>query len=121
MTEDVAYRNVWVLEFEHHGDHHSASFDHCSSVDCSDPTDRLIQDFGDYGNGGATAIPRNAISMGLSPFSYTFETSPAGERVFSMMNHELVHVIALDNSTKSDRFYHKLFCDQGVNYKPAVG
>jgi hypothetical protein len=69
----------------------------------------LIQDFGDFGNGGATAIPRNAISMGLSPFSYTFETSPAGERVFSMMNHELVHVIALDNATKSDRFYQKLF------------
>ena len=57
----------------------------------------LIQDFGDYGNGGATAIPVNAISMGLAPFSYAFETSPAGERVFSMMNHELVHVVALDN------------------------
>lgn len=69
----------------------------------------LIQDFGDFGNGGATAIPKNAISMGLSPFSYTFETSPAGERVSSMMNHELVHVIALDNSTRTDRFYHKLF------------
>lgn len=69
----------------------------------------LIQDFGDFGNGGATAIPKNAISMGLSPFSYTFETSPAGERVFSMMNHELVHVVALDNSTRKDRFYHKLF------------
>ncbi len=69
----------------------------------------LIQDFGDFGNGGATAIPRNAVSMGLSPFSYTFETSPAGERVFSMMNHELVHVIALDNAGKSDRFYQKLF------------
>ena len=39
----------------------------------------LIQDFGDYGNGGATAVPKNAISMGLSPFSYTFETSVAGE------------------------------------------
>lgn len=69
----------------------------------------LIQDFGDFGNGGATAIPKNAISMGLSPFSYTFETSPAGERIYSMMNHELVHVVALDNSSKTDRFYHKLF------------
>ena len=63
-----------------------------------EPTERislLIQDFGDYGNAGATAVPRNAISMGLSPFSYAFETSPAGERVFSMMNHELVHVVAV--------------------------
>lgn len=69
----------------------------------------LIQDFGDYGNGGATAVPKNAISMGLSPFSYTFETSPAGERVFSMMNHELVHVVALDNSSSTDRFFHNVF------------
>ncbi|HRJ28455.1 MAG TPA: hypothetical protein PLV21_06860 [Cyclobacteriaceae bacterium] len=77
-----------------------------------EPTEKitvLIQDFGDFGNGGATAVPRNAISMGLSPFSYTFETSPAGERVFSLMNHELVHVVALDNSGRTDRFYQKLF------------
>ncbi|MBX2954622.1 MAG: hypothetical protein KF846_00605 [Cyclobacteriaceae bacterium] len=77
-----------------------------------EPTEKitvLIQDFGDFGNGGATAVPRNAISMGLSPFSYTFETSPAGERVFSLMNHELVHVVALDNSGHTDRFYQKLF------------
>ncbi len=69
----------------------------------------LIQDFGDYGNAGATAVPRNAISMGLSPFSYAFENSPAGERVFSMMNHELVHVMALDHASDSDRFYRNLF------------
>ncbi len=77
-----------------------------------EPSERitvLIQDFGDYGNGGATAVPVNAVSMGLSPFSYAFETSPAGERVFSLMNHELVHVVALDNSTRADRFFHKLF------------
>jgi hypothetical protein len=54
----------------------------------------LIQDFGDYGNAGATGVPNNSISMGLSPFSYAFETNPAGERVFSMMNHELVQVLA---------------------------
>lgn len=69
----------------------------------------LIQDFGDYGNAGATAIPYNFISMGLSPFSYAFETSPAGERIFSMMNHELVHVVALDNAAKSDKFFQKTF------------
>lgn len=76
------------------------------------PTEKislLIQDFGDYGNAGATAVPKNAISMGLSPFSYAFETSPAGERVFTMMNHELVHVIALDNATKGDKFFRGMF------------
>jgi hypothetical protein len=69
----------------------------------------LIQDFGDYGNAGATAVPRNAVTMGLSPFSYTFETNPAGERVFSMMNHELVHVTALDNAASSDRRWKNIF------------
>ncbi|MBT8253775.1 MAG: hypothetical protein HKN00_01960 [Flavobacteriaceae bacterium] len=69
----------------------------------------LIQDFGDFGNAGATAVPKNAVSMGLSPFSYAFETNPAGERVFSMMNHELIHVVALDNAAPSDRFFRSLF------------
>ena len=69
----------------------------------------LIQDFGDYGNAGATGVPNNSISMGLSPFSYAFETNPAGERVFSMMNHELVHVVALDATSKGDRFWQKVF------------
>ena len=90
---------------------HSALAFHKKLFDYT-PTEKitvLIQDFGDYGNAGATAVPKNAISMGLSPFSYAFETSPAGERVFSMMNHELVHVVALDNSTKGDRFYQSLF------------
>ncbi len=84
---------------------HEALFDY-------QPTERislLIQDFGDYGNAGATAVPNNAISMGLSPFSYAFETSPAGERVFTMMNHELVHVVALDNATATDKFYRGMF------------
>ena len=69
----------------------------------------LIQDFGDYGNAGATAVPTNAVSMGLSPFSCAFETNPAGERVFTMMNHELIHVVALDNASSADQFYQGLF------------
>ncbi len=106
--------------FEHTGRcFHNALKFHKKLFDYS-PSEKmtlLIQDFGDYGNGGATAVPKNAISMGLSPFSYTFETSPAGERIFSMMNHELVHVVALDNSSRSDRFYHKLFFGKVVPTK----
>lgn len=69
----------------------------------------FITDFGDFGNGGATSVPKNFISIGISPFSYAFETSPAGERIFATLNHEVVHVVALDNSTKADRFYQGLF------------
>ena len=69
----------------------------------------LIQDFGDYGNGGATSIPRNIISTCISPMNYAFESSVAGERIFAIMNHELVHITALDNASKSDIFYRKFF------------
>lgn len=69
----------------------------------------FIEDFGDFGNGGATSVPRNFISFGISPFSYAYETSPAGERVFATLNHEMVHVAALDNSTKRDRFFQSVF------------
>ncbi|SDB62993.1 hypothetical protein SAMN03097699_2797 [Flavobacteriaceae bacterium MAR_2010_188] len=69
----------------------------------------IFQDFGDYGNGGATSLPINLISTCISPLNYSFESSVAGERVFSIMNHELVHVAALDNASKSDLFYRKVF------------
>jgi len=69
----------------------------------------LFQDFGDYGNGGATSLPNNLISTCISPLNYAFESSVAGERVFSIMNHELVHIAALDNASKSDLFFRKIF------------
>src|SRR5574341_186964 len=47
----------------------------------------LLQDFGDYGNGGATGVPFNIISVGISPFHYAYETSPANERMNALMNH----------------------------------
>lgn len=69
----------------------------------------LLQDFGDYGNGGATAVPFNLISVGISPFHYAYETSPANERMNALMNHELVHIVALDRASESDRLFQSLF------------
>jgi len=69
----------------------------------------LLQDFGDYGNGGATAVPFNIVSVGISPFHYAYETSPANERMNALMNHELVHIVALDRASESDRFFQSLF------------
>ena len=77
-----------------------------------DPKEKIFvmfQDFGDYGNGGATSLPNNLISTCISPMNYSFESSVAGERVFSIMNHELVHIAALDNASKSDLSYQKFF------------
>jgi hypothetical protein len=68
-----------------------------------------IFDMGDYGNAGATAIPVNRLAVFMAPPSYVFETSPANERINTMMNHELVHVMALDKPAGSDRFFRSLF------------
>lgn len=68
-----------------------------------------MQDFWDYGNAGATAIPENYIRIGIAPLNYTFETSPANERINHTMNHELVHIVASDKVSGSDNFYRKIF------------
>ena len=69
----------------------------------------FMQDFWDYGNAGATAIPKNYIRIGIAPLSYTYETSPANERINHTMNHELVHVVASDKASANDLFFRKLF------------
>ncbi|MEK6570941.1 MAG: hypothetical protein AABZ61_06195, partial [Bacteroidota bacterium] len=75
----------------------------------TEPVTILLQDFGDYGNGGATGVPNNLMSIGISPFHYTYETVPAVERMSWMMNHELVHILTMDKGASSDRFYRSLF------------
>jgi hypothetical protein len=74
-----------------------------------EPVTAFIQDFGDYGNGGAAGTPRNLISIGISPFQYTYETTPAVERMSWMMNHELTHIVTTDQSSPSSRFFRGVF------------
>ncbi|MEO7478938.1 MAG: hypothetical protein ABIT64_06885, partial [Lysobacteraceae bacterium] len=62
----------------------------------------LLKDFGDYGNAGARSTPNNALIVDIAPFSFSFETFVASERMFSLMNHELVHVANMDQWTKTD-------------------
>lgn len=69
----------------------------------------FLQDFSDHGSGGATAVPRNGISVNIAPFSYVYETRPANERINWVMNHELVHVVAGDRASRSDREFRGLF------------
>ena len=68
----------------------------------------LLKDFGDYGNAGARSTPNNALSVDIAPFSYSFETFVASERMFSLMNHELVHVANMDQWTEADRFWRRV-------------
>jgi hypothetical protein len=69
----------------------------------------MIEDFGDFGHGGAGTVPRNFIAVGLAPLSYTFETLPANERIAWIVNHEMIHITMGDNGSSTDRLFRRLF------------
>lgn len=75
----------------------------------TEPVSVVMSDFGDFANGGASAVPNNIILMGIAPFHYAYETNPANERINVLMNHELVHIIAQDKPNSSDNFFRSLF------------
>ena len=72
-------------------------------------TNVLLKDFGDYGNAGARSSPNNALIVDIAPFSFSFETFVASERMFSLMNHELVHVATMDQWTRADMRWRNVF------------
>jgi len=69
----------------------------------------ILTDLSDYGNAGASASPRNGISVYIAPASRTLETMPSSERIFMLMNHELVHVANMDMATKQDLKWRRFF------------
>ncbi len=69
----------------------------------------LIDDFGDYGHGAAGTVPSNFIDVGIAPFSYTYETLPANERMTWIMNHESIHVVMGDQANSVDRRFRSFF------------
>jgi hypothetical protein len=76
------------------------------------PWDRptvLLKDFGDYGNAAARSSPNNALLIDIAPLSQTFETFSAGERFFTLMNHEEVHVATMDVWNDRDAFWRRFF------------
>lgn len=72
-------------------------------------TTLLMYDLSDFGNAGTGVIPRNHISLLIAPLDYQYETAPANERINTTFNHELVHLITLDQSTSEDRFFRTIF------------
>ena len=75
----------------------------------SGPTTVLLTDLGDYGNASAGVAPNNRLVFDVSPQSKAFETFPASERMFSLMNHELVHITQGDVASAQDRRWRQLF------------
>lgn len=69
----------------------------------------LLADFSDSGNAGATVVPYNTVITQVAPFSFAFETIAGNDRMNIIMNHELVHVAAMDQAARPDRFFRRLF------------
>ena len=69
----------------------------------------LLLDFRDYGNAGAFPLPRNTVTVDIAPRSLAFETSEAAERLYSWMNHELVHLAGTEMTSSADRGVRRLF------------
>jgi hypothetical protein len=84
---------------------HRQLFDYTPSEEVS----ALLSDLSDRGNAGATALPRNRVTIQIAPLNFAFETVVANERMSSLMNHELVHVVVMDKAAKGDRRFRRLF------------
>src|SRR5262249_49667690 len=74
-----------------------------------DRTTVLLKDFSDYGNAGARSSPNNALLVDIAPLNQTYETFSAGERFYTLMNHELTHVATMDVWNRQDAFWRDLF------------
>ena len=69
----------------------------------------LLTDFSDYGNAGATSVPANSLVIDIAPIPFTFETTASAERMYTLMNHELVHIATTDQTASADETARKFF------------
>ena len=70
-----------------------------------DRTTVLLKDFSDYGNAAALGCPSNMVLLDVAPLSLSMETFSPGERFFTLTNHELAHVAAIDVWNSADAFW----------------
>jgi hypothetical protein len=75
----------------------------------SEPTIALLQDFADYGNASTFPAPHDTVVYDISPLSHAFETFPASERMYTLMNHELFHVMTNDISSAEEEKWRRFF------------
>ena len=69
----------------------------------------LLVDFADYGNASAAAVPRDMVMLQVAPIIPKFETFATAERMYTLMNHETVHVATTDQTAEVDRTFRRLF------------
>jgi len=69
----------------------------------------LLTDFADYGNAGANSVPSNSVFIDIAPIPLTFETAAPAERMYTIMNHELVHISNTDQAAPADARARRFF------------
>jgi len=84
---------------------HKRLFDYEPSEDIT----VLLLDLEDTGNASATAVPRNQVTVQIAPLNFAFETIAGNDRMNIIMNHELLHVVAMDQAAGRDRLFRRLF------------
>jgi len=70
----------------------------------------MLQDFSD--RGGATTTlgsPRNRIFQDIAPSTLAFESFSPGERMYTIANHELVHLAIADGASVQDARARRFF------------
>ena len=75
----------------------------------SEATIVLLQDIADYGNASTFSAPHDMLVFDVAPLSHAFETFPASERMYQLMNHELVHVVQGDMEIEEDKRWRRFF------------
>jgi len=68
-----------------------------------------LRDFSDYGNAGVSPAPNTLLRIDVAPAANAFETNPSSERMYSTMNHEMVHVATTDIASSEDRRWREIF------------
>ena len=74
-----------------------------------DKTSVLLQDLSDNGSAAMRTTPTNVLTVNIAPSATTFETYTPGERFFTLMNHELVHVATMDVWNDRDAGWRNFF------------
>jgi hypothetical protein len=69
----------------------------------------VLVDNSDFGNAAVSGSPRNLMIVQIAPTNFVYETGPANERINFLMNHELAHVVTLDQATGRDVVFRRLF------------
>jgi hypothetical protein len=62
----------------------------------------VLNDFSDFGHGGAMVMPNNNVTLGIEPYSFAFSIIPSSERFQWLFNHELTHISMADKASNAD-------------------